>query len=267
MFRAWAKSIDPPINVLDDSVVGNVINQIPSGVNVVRDLNAIQPWQNQTRFEQNPTIIADMRRAILETFFVDKFQLPDKTIITATEVERRLELMQQILGPVVGRLETEFLAPLIERAFRILYRAGKLDPIPESLLRYATQQGGLELSIKYEGPLARSQRQNDVAAVQRFLELAAPVVGVQPEAIDVMKWDEFIMFIGELTSIPKRLLNSVTEIQAIREKREAVRQAMIQAEAANKAADTAQKVGTAAAAFGGAQQTGIPTAEGRPENQ
>lgn len=267
MFRAWAKAIDPPINVLDDSVVGNVINQIPSGVNVVRDLNAIQPWQSQTRFEQNQQIIPDLRLAILETFFVDKFQLPNKTIITATEVERRLELMQQILGPVVGRLETEYLAPLIERAFRVLYRANMLDPIPDALLRYAQLRGGLEISIKYEGPLARSQRQNDLAAVQRFLEMAAPVVTVYPDAIDVMKWDEFIMFIGELTSIPKQLLNSVNEIKRIRAKREAERAQLMQQQQINQGADTAQKLGAAAAAFGSSQDTGAPVAEGRPEAQ
>lgn len=253
LFRAWAKSIDPPINVLDDSVVGNLINQMPSGLNVVRDLQAIQPWEIKSRFQHDQQLIPDLRNAIRETFYVDKFQLPDKTIITATEVERRLELMQQVLGPVVGRLETEFLAPLVQRALRMLYRANKLAPLPTMLDQYIRANGGIEFSIKYEGPLARSQRQADLAAIQRFLELLTPAAQVQPDVIDNVDWDELARFLADTTGIPKQLILSVTKLNTIRENRAAQAKAREDAAQQEQGSKVAKNLAGAAAAITGSQ--------------
>ncbi len=263
MFRSWAKSIDPPLNVLDDSVVGNVINQIPSGINVVRDPNAIQPWQTKSQFQQDQQLVPDLRQAIRDTFYVNQFQLPDKTIITATEVERRLELMQQVLGPVVGRLETEFLAPLVQRAVRVLYRANKLSEIPERLAEYIQAQGGIEFSIKYEGPLARSQRQADLAAVERFLSLLTPAAQVQPNVVDVVDWDEMARFLADTTGVPNKLILAALKVKKLRDDRMAAQQQANQAAEQEQGALTAKHLAGAAQAISGAEAASV----GQPDQQ
>lgn len=267
MFRAWAKSIDPPVNVLDDGIVGNVINQTPSGINVVRDLNAIQAWEMKGRFQHDQTLIPDLRQAIRDTFYANQFQLPDKTIITATEVERRLELMQQVLGPVVGRLETEFVAPMVKRALQMLNRAGKLPPMPERLAEYVEATGGMDLSIKYEGPLARSQRQADMASLQRFLELLVPVANVKPEVADVVNWDNLGKFLAETTGLPKQLLNTVSQIKAIRDQRVAEQQAAQAADIGEAQSKAVKNVGGAMQAVSQAMsgEAGTPQEEGALE--
>ena len=55
----------------------------------------------------------------------------------------------------------EYLAPLVERCFGLMYRAGVFGMAPESL-------GGQNLKVKYNNPLARAQKQEDVAAVERM---------------------------------------------------------------------------------------------------
>jgi hypothetical protein len=267
MFRAWAKSIDPPLNVLDDSVVGNVINQIPSGINIVRDLNAIQVWDSKNRFQMDQQLVPDLRQAIRDTFYVNQFQLPDKTIITATEVERRLELMQQVLGPVVGRLETEYLAPLVQRALRILHRANQLAPIPPKLMEFIEAQGGIEFSIKYEGPLARSQRQADIAAVERFLTLITPAAQVQPTIIDNIDWDEMARFLADTTGVPQKLILAAMKVKQIRDDRAAQQQAMNDAAMQEQGSKVAQNLAGAAAAISGAQAetAGAPNQQGMEE--
>lgn len=265
MFRAWAKSIDPPINVLDDGIVGNVVNQTPSGLNVVRDLNAIQPWEVKSRFQHDAQLIPDLRQAIRDTFYANQFQLPDKTIVTATEVERRLELMQQVLGPVVGRLETEFVAPMVKRALHVLNRAGKLPPMPARLAEYVEATGGMDLSIKYEGPLARSQRQADMAALERFLQMLIPASQVKPEVIDVVNWDNLTTFLADTTGVPKKLLNTLSQIKQIRETRAAEQQAMQQAAVGEQESKTAKNLGSLVQSLNGAQEAGAPQEEGMVE--
>lgn len=267
MFRAWGKVIDPPINVLHDAVIGTTINQFPGGVNVVQDLNAIQPWEHAGRFEINQQMIPDLRRAISDTFYANQFQLPDKTIITATEVERRLELMQQLLGPTVGRLEWEYLAPLIERAVKILHRAGRLAPPPAALVEYAAAQGGeVTLVVKYEGPLARSQRQSEVSAIERFLTLVAPVSQVAPETLDRIDWDAVIEFIAKSIGVPARLLRRLGEVEAIRQQRQQAQATIQQTQLGVAQADIGQKVAKAAAALMERGDKKVPEAlTGNPE--
>lgn len=251
MFRAWGKQIDPPINVLDDAVIGGVVNQIPSGINVVRDLNAIQPWPITSRVDISQQLVNDLRSAIRSSFFSDQFQLPDKTIITATEVERRLEMMQQILGPTVGRLEWEFLSPMVARAIQIQARAGMLAPVPAALAELAAARGGVGLVVRYEGPLARSQRQSEVAAVERFLSILAPVSQVNPDTADVVNWDELVVFLSQMTGLPTNLIRKKAEIQQLRQARAQAAAAQQQMAAANVAADTGHKIAKAAAAVSG----------------
>ena len=55
--------------------------------------------------------------------------------MTATEVQVRYELMQRLLGPTLGRFQSEFLNPLIERVFGIMFRANAFLPAPEIFLK------------------------------------------------------------------------------------------------------------------------------------
>ena len=84
--------------------------------------------------------------------------------MTATEVQVRFDLMQRILGPILGRLEYELQSPIIERGFNILFRAGKLGQMPSALID-ALNRGGL--SITYMGPLSRAQKQQEISGTLR----------------------------------------------------------------------------------------------------
>lgn len=120
--RGWGKMIDPPLKVRDDGVVGRVSTK-PSSLITVRDMDALQPLEQGGKWDVNAALTQDRRASIRRMFYADQLH-PDKTIITATEVERRIELAQQILGPTMGRLEYEYLNPLISRCFKMLMRSG-----------------------------------------------------------------------------------------------------------------------------------------------
>ena len=74
-----------------------------------------------------------LEEKIERIFYWDQLQLQGDKLMTATEVERRLELMRRVLGPTLGRFESELLSPLLNRCFGLMYRAGALPPPPEEL--------------------------------------------------------------------------------------------------------------------------------------
>ena len=60
------------------------------------------------------------RGAIRDAFYVNQLMMQSGTQMTATEVLQRTEEKMRLLGPVLGRLQSELLQPLITRAFNIL---------------------------------------------------------------------------------------------------------------------------------------------------
>jgi hypothetical protein len=62
------------------------------------------------------------RGAIRDAFYVNQLMMQSGPQMTATEVVQRNEEKMRLLGPVLGRLQSELLRPLIDRTFAILLR-------------------------------------------------------------------------------------------------------------------------------------------------
>ena len=138
--------------------------------------------------------------------------------MTATEVHVRVGLIRQLLGPVYGRLQAEYLAPLAERCFGLAYRAGIFGIAPQSL-------GGQNLKVKYNNPLARAQRLEDVAAIERLdATLLAQaklgeVVPAAAAALDLVDFDEKLRTTIEGLGVPMKVTRDADNLSAFREQK------------------------------------------------
>lgn len=237
---AWAKVANPPLLALDDAIIGDV-NTIPDGVTWTRNPQGLMYLESKGRFDVNQQLVADVRASIKDIFFSNQFTLPDKSIITATEVERRLELMQQVLGPVVGRLEYELLSPLINRAFQILLRNGLLPPPPPALVA----SGNAGLSVSYEGPLARAQRNADIKATSDAVTFVTALAEIFPDGKDNVDWDVLIQDRLLKSGIPAKYITSPAKRDKMREARAQAmeRQAQIQEQESQGKAMQSQAAG------------------------
>ena len=235
--KAWAKAIDPPLLVTDDGVIGRV-RMTPGGVTVVRSDTAIKPLQIGSNWQITDLKENQLRTAIRQAFYSDQLQLQEGPQMTATEVQVRYELMQRLLGPTLGRFQTEFLNPLIERVFAIMMRAGALTPRPSEI-------EGANMDIEYVGPLARSQRMEEAIAVERLYQLALQVVQVDPTVMDVINHEQAIRMRATLLGVPKTVLRSEDEVAEIREQRAAAQQQAQEQAMAQQQADTALSQGKA----------------------
>ena len=258
--KAWAKAIDPPLLVQDDGVIGRV-RMTPAGITVVRSDGAIKPLQIGSNWQITDMKENQLRTAIRQAYYSDQLQLQEGPQMTATEVQVRYELMQRLLGPTLGRFQSEFLNPLIERTFGIMFRAGALMPEPEIIK-------GSKIDVEYVGPLARSQRMEESIAIERLYQLAMNVGQIDPAIMDNINHDEAIRMRAKLLGVPKTVLRGLDEVMEMREAKAQQQAQMMQQQMAQQQAQTALTQGQAMNQLGQPEaQEGMDQAEEAAKEQ
>jgi len=238
--KAAQKQIDPPLMVPDDGFL-MPIRTVPGGLNYYRagTRERIEPLNIGAN---NPVGIQmeDQRRdAIRQNFFVDQLLSVQGPQMTATEVIQRNEEKMRILGPVLGRLQSELLQPLITRCFNILLRNNKFKEIPDFI-------GNQNIEIEYVSPLAKAQKTGELNSLIRGIEIMGSLQNIAP-VFDYLDTDNLVNHIKDVLGIPAKILRSKGEVQQIRAEQQnqmmqqqEMQQEMQQAELANKAAPLAK---------------------------
>ena len=134
--------------------------------------------------------------------------------MTAFEFAKKIELLNRILGPVYGRLQSEFMNPLIDREFNLMYHQGALPPPPDRLL----EEGG-DIDVVFDNPLVRAQRAEDADAMAKVMMDIGPVAAVKPEILDNFDFDAATRRIAEVRGVPAIMIRSVDEVAVLREAR------------------------------------------------
>ncbi len=241
--KAAQKQVDPPLLVSHDGFV-NPIRTFPGGLNVVRAdevTGKLMPFPVATNLAVTLDMIRDLQNNIRSIFFNDILQIVADTKMTATEVMQRTEERMRTMGPLLGRLQSEFLKPLIDRIFGIMWRRGRL-PIPPPELQ------GQEIDVEYVSPLAKAQKGAETASMYRLMEMALPFFQLSPEVMDNINLDELVRYVADVQGIPEKIIRSEDEIDEIRAAREeAARQQTMMATAqgmADAVPKLSQDVGT-----------------------
>jgi hypothetical protein len=252
--KALSKAIDPPIKARNDGVIG-AVRLTPGSITYVRDMDAVQALDLGGRFDVADMEEEKLRANIRRIFFTDQLQLQEGPQMTAYEVQVRYELMQRILGPTLGRLEVEFLDPLLNRVFWILQRGKKLPEMPPELEAWLA--AGNALDVVYEGPLARAARLSDTVATQRFLQTVLPLAEVKPDIVDIIDLDELVRDTAINTGVKAKLLRAPQDVESLREAKAQLDAQQQQMEQVGMAAQAAGSAAPALKAMIEAQQAGI----------
>lgn len=215
ILKSTEKVVDPPTKVTERGLLSD-LDLEPAGMTVVRSMDSMEPYESGARFDVSQLQREQLKQSIRSIFFVDQLELKESPAMTATEVQTRYELMQRLLGPTLGRLQSDYLDPLVQRTFNILYRAGQFDELPTAI----TDRSNGELDIIYTGPLVRAQRADIAQGVSRWVASLAELGEVAPEVLDVPNWDEISKELGSLEGVPAKLMNSDADIKKKRRQRE-----------------------------------------------
>lgn len=249
MLIAGQRAADPPLGAPADGAF-HEINTFPGGISYYDVETAAQirgnpffPLDTGANMPLTREMQNDTRDQIWNAFFRNVLRLPvDGPAMTATEImERKAEFIRET-GSVFGRLETDYTAPMIERAFKILLRAGAFLPIPDAL-------AGRGIRFEYESPLTRFRQQIEAAAAQEWVAQQVQLSAADPEALDLVNIDAFGRITAEANKIPHQIVNGADEVQRIRAERAERLAVQQQMEADQQAANLVQQgVETAAKA-------------------
>lgn len=215
---AAQKTVDPPLLAADEIAVRGLRTAPGDIIYGGIDANGrrlYEPLLTGSRLELGLEMEEQRRNAIREAFYFSLMLMTDGTPRTATEILARQEEKLRLMGPHLGRIQSEFLDPLIARQFAIMLRAGAFAPMPEAL------QAGPGLKVQYVSPLARAQKASEGNAILRTFEALMPVVGFDAEVLENFDLDLAARAVAEAYGLPPRLLRDPKAVAKLREEKAA----------------------------------------------
>lgn len=240
---AVEKMIDPPILTTSRGLIGD-LDLTAGGLSVVRDVSEVAPFQSGARFDVTYQEMNRLRENINAYFFIPQLILPpmEGTPATATEISVRMQQLEALIGPTLGRLQVDLLQPTIMRTFGILYRSGKIPEAPQVVL-----DSGGAFEIEYTSPIAKTQEASSVAAIERWLMGIMGMAEANPDVLDIPDWDKIVKQLASMQGVSQALIKAKEEIEASRAQRQEIQAQMQQGAAMKEMGEGMQAVQQAGA--------------------
>ncbi len=205
---------------------------------IANDVNSMKRLDDGANFQIADYLLQNLQGGIRRKLMADQLPTIGTQQMTATEIHTRVELIRQMLGPMYGRLQTEYLQSILDRCFGLALRAGALGNPPEELQ-------GRNLSFKFVSPMARSQRMEEVTATERYVMSLSSMAQVEPTILDNINFDSVAVITGSGLGVPQNIMRTADEVQQLRqakqEAQEKQAQAQQQAAMMDKAGDALAK--------------------------
>ncbi|MBK8906712.1 MAG: head-tail connector protein [Rhodospirillales bacterium] len=180
----------------DDGVLNPATIKLVPGTIIPKAVGSagLKPLEAPGRFDVSEIVLDQVRSRIRKALLVDQLGFVNGPRMTATEVLERSAEMARVLGATYGRLQSEFLVPLLRRAIAILTRRGEIADIPVD---------GRIATINFTSPHARHQAQHD--AHNTMLWLSA-VREMGSEAFAIVDQVAAAKWLGRAFSVPGELI-------------------------------------------------------------
>lgn len=225
------RAADPVLLVADDGLID--MNLRPGAVNK-------GGWSSEGRplVGTLPTgdikitleMMQEEKQLINDAFLVNLFQILTETpTMTATEVVERTNEKGILLAPTVGRQQSEYLGPLINRELDLLAELNLLPPMPPVL-----REAGGEYEVVYTSPLSRAMRSQEVSGAMRTIETTINIVQAtqDPSILDAYNFDVIIPEMASIQGVPESWMATPKDIEAKRQGRQQMQQQQMQIQAA-----------------------------------
>jgi hypothetical protein len=155
---------------------------------------------------------------IKQHFHVDFFlmmsnlALTNRQPITATQVIEMGGEKAAVLGPRIGRLESECMNPIHDRVWAIEKRAGRLPDPPQILVDHV----GTGIEIDYMGPLSQAQKKLFKSqGIRSGLDSAAGLISIHPDTVHAIEPYETMKDLLESSGFPSKDIRSKEEFDKV----------------------------------------------------
>lgn len=251
--------VKPPMLTNADTGAKSV-NLVPGGKTFTKQSGGVAPlFQVGGNLDHLQATIETAESKIKRAYSADLFmmldQMEDKTM-TAREVLERNQEKMTVLGPVVQRMQFEFLGRIIERVYNVLDRE-RLFPEPQDpeLVRILANE---EIKIEYISPLAQAQKMSGLVNIEQAVAFVSQVAQFEPSILDKMNWSEAVNCYCNLVGSPSSIRRTDDEYNEIQQQKQQQQQQQQQMEQAAQMAQAAAPAAQAAKNATDAARDGNP---------
>jgi hypothetical protein len=180
----------------DDGVLNPASIKLVPGTIIPKAVGSagLSPLQPAGRFDLSQLILKDLRQQIRKALLADKLGQPEQPHMTATEILERAAEMARLLGATYGRLQSELLTPLIDRAVAVLARRGVIPAI---------HIDGRTVELEYKSPLARQQARQDAQNAIAWLDT---LKALGPAAAASVNQPAAVEWLAKAFGVPRSLI-------------------------------------------------------------
>jgi len=262
---AIEKSLDPPLGVYSDGVLGGgEIDTSAGAINVfnpsdqAKDRSPIFQLFTIGEFKQVVQLIQSLKETISDHFLIDRLlDFNNETRMTATETNIRDRDRNATLHSILNRQITSYFTPSVERTFNILLADGHLGvlsdteeaQLPGALIIPDTvaelmASGQDVYDIEYTTPATRIMQAEEVAGILDTVSLVGQFVELgRPDALDNIDIDEIINIVARTTGSPPKILQAKAKVKDERAARAQAEQQAMQQEQMQALTDGMRNVG------------------------
>ncbi|WP_298922738.1 portal protein [uncultured Bosea sp.] len=173
-----------------------------------------QPLNTGANLQLSLEMSKERRDAIRQAFYFSVMQLVNRPQMTATEFLGFQEEYLRQMGPNLGRIQSQGLAPLIARRYDILAQAGQIDPPPPELENQPLQ-------IEYTSPLAKMQKAGEAKATLQYVTGMQQVAAATQDigVMDNIDGDAVAAILHEAMGPPPSARRDPAAVAKLREQR------------------------------------------------
>lgn len=209
--RITQRAADGPWITADDSALP-AFNMRSNAMNPGYMSNDGKPLVAQLGTSGNFEVLKeklDEKRKIVRTAFLNDIMqaLMDHPNMTATQVLQLAQERGAALAPVLGRIQSELLGPMITRELDILHRAGALPEPPDAIKR----EGRFDYEVQYFGMNQVIQKQTTAVAISQVFQQAAPIFEADPTQVHKLNLERTLSLLVEANGAPAAMMNTPEE--------------------------------------------------------
>jgi hypothetical protein len=216
MLKQGHRIVDPVLLAHDDGVADSFSMQ-PGAINYggvdAEGRLLVQALQTGNLAAGDKMMDAE-RFVINDAFLITLFQiLTDNPQMTATEVLERTREKGMLLAPTMGRQQSEYLGPMVERELDVLAMQGLLPPLPPML-----RDAAGEYDTEFDSPMSRAAKAEEGSGLLRFIDYwgnFAKLTG-DVSALDHVNTDSAAPELLDQMAVPNRWVRSPEEVAAVR---------------------------------------------------
>jgi hypothetical protein len=213
----WDRELDPPLLQKRGSIIGNILSTQARGRTVVTDINnSVKALFENSNWQAHDMMADRKQKQILQVWHVNEIlnlMSREKPEMTAFEVSARLQLLQQIIGPIFGLLEAEFLSVIVDICLDLMANIPGMIAKPPADIAQSIPHNAFD--IVYEGPLARAQRNQEIQAIQQTVADIGGIQPFEPSIPKLLDWEKTARRLSEIRGTQDLLVSNEEYIDAM----------------------------------------------------